>query len=483
MVCPPVLRVAMIAAMTALAALTAGVPAHASDSVTVSGEYVEYDNSDGWLNIGPFPDLRDLFHAASLGPAGVGCSADTVDVVQNNVGFTFDPEGGSVTGVGLLELSCEYHPGCGAVTRVIEAAYRGEYDSAQMSMSGTVDFKTLDGESTNWGNPEEENHCLERWIKPGQSGSAVWVLDLDEVTPNGYITSRIEGDDPNRRIGYITVSAPGIAKPTDPGAAVGENDESSVESAVGSADATGASDRETSDGDAGLSIGGIILAVALVLGVGAAILLVRRLLGHGTAPLEQAARDRAVRVSAQNDLEAAQAGSAWFKDQATHVIEPGQVVYVVNPKNVEQAKADGKVIPPGMDAPLPLSLEPIPGDPAHPGEKGPIIPAVARDGVTVVYDPDHPDIAVLRTGAQIWIQPEQLTPLPTGEFTPTHELIGTGHIGGRAADRVLAYQPGTPVQVVTTTGDETLVRVDATTEMWVPRSSVGPATAQVDDPT
>lgn len=244
----------------------------------------------------------------------------------------------------------------------------------------------------------------------------------------------------------------------------------------------GTTESEVADDDTGLAIGGIILAVALLLGVGAAILLARRLLGHGKAPLEQEARERDVRASERAAQEAAQAGSAWFQEQATHVIEPGQIVYVVNPKSIERAKALGKEIPPSMEASLPLSLEPIPGDPAHPDEEGPIVRAVVRDGVTVMCDPDHPDIAVLRTGAQIWVQPEQLTPLPSDEFTPTHELIGTGYIEGRGKNLVFAYQPGTPVQVITTTGDQTLVRVDANTEIWIPRSNVGPATARVDPP-
>lgn len=244
----------------------------------------------------------------------------------------------------------------------------------------------------------------------------------------------------------------------------------------------GTTESEVADDDTGLAIGGIILAVALILGVGAAILLARRLLGHGRAPLGQETRERDVRASERAAQEAAQAGSAWFQEQATHVIEPGQIVHVTNPKNIERAKAEGKELPPGMEASLPLSLEPIPGDPAHPYEEGPLVRAIARDGLTVVYDPDHPGVAVLRSGAQIWVQPEQLTPLPSDEFTPTHELIGTGYIEGRTKNQVIAYQPGTPVQVVTTTGDQTLVRVDANTEIWIPRSNVGPATARIDPP-
>ena len=234
------------------------------------------------------------------------------------------------------------------------------------------------------------------------------------------------------------------------------------------------------DTDAGLPLGVLILAVALLVGIAAAILLVRELLGRGEAPMKQAAHERANRVSAQTDQEAAQAGSAWFRERATHVIEPGQFVWVHNPKFLEQAKAEGKEIPPGMDAPLPLSLEPEPVGPDHPKEPARMVQAQVRDGVTVIYDPAHPNVAVLRTGAQVWIQPGQLTALPSDEFVPTHELTGTKYIEGRTTDQVITCQPGTPVQVITTTGDETLVRIDANTELWVPRSSVAPGTARAD---
>ena len=259
-------------------------------------------------------------------------------------------------------------------------------------------------------------------------------------------------------------------------AAAGAADEETADT-----DAAGVSEETTADGEGGGLIG-IILTIALVLGVGAVILLVKKLLGHGTAPLSQEANQRAIRESVQAAQKSAQADSAWFREQATHLIEPGQVVWVVNPGIAKQVKAEGKDVPPGMDARLPLSIEPMRGDPNFPEEEGPFIPAMVRDGVTVVHDPDHPDIAVLRTGAQIGISPDQLTPLPSSEFTPTHELTGARHIEGRGVDKVFAYQPGTPVQVVTTEGDRTLVRVDAETEVWVPRSNVGAATAHIDPP-
>ena len=299
MTIPPATRMLVVAVAVGLG-LIVGTSATASEPVTVTGEYVEYESSAGWPNIGPFPDLRDLFHAASLGPEGVACSASTVDVVRNEVVFTFDPAGGPVEGTGHLDLTCEYHPGCGAVARLIEASYFGAYDVSTQMMTGTVEFTTQDGESTSWGNPDESNHCLERWIKPGQVGTAVWVLDLAGETPNGYITSRIEGDDPAKRLGYITVSAGGIAETGSSDAEVGDDDEATVGSAADSGEepenepdqaATG-TDGESGQGPTlsflalliALTLGG--LALALVIGY-----VIRRQMGWGRSDaLEDAAR-------------------------------------------------------------------------------------------------------------------------------------------------------------------------------------------------
>jgi hypothetical protein len=203
--------------------------------------------------------------------------------------------------------------------------------------------------------------------------------------------------------------------------------------------------------------------------------LVRRLFGKQKV-LEQAGGPRAERRSARAAQESAQAASEWFRKEATHLIEPGQVVYVPNPRLVAEARAKGKEIPPGWDAPLPPGLELVAGDPDHPEEEGPIIQAVVRDGLTVVVGQENPDIAVLRSGAHVMIREGQLTPLPSDEFAPAHQLTGDKHVqGSRVVDgknEIVAHQPGTPVQVIKTVGDQTLVRVDAKTEMWVPRSKV-----------
>lgn len=289
---------AVVVALVVGIGLTVSSPAFASDPVTVTGEYVEYENSDGWPNIGPFVDLRDLFHAASLGPAGVACSAETVDVLQNEVAFTFVPDGGPVTGTGVLELTCEYHPGCGAVTRSIEASYLGEYDASLKLMTGTVEFRTQDGESTNWGNPDEQEHCLERWIKPGQMAVAEWLLDLGDSTATGYITASVEAGDPAKRFGYITVSAPGLSEPSDTDTATGGNDEAPVEEAGSRSDEAIADDGGESG--EGVTLSFIALLVGLMLG-GLALALfigyiVRRQMGWGrhAALVDSASAERLV---------------------------------------------------------------------------------------------------------------------------------------------------------------------------------------------
>jgi hypothetical protein len=220
---------------------------------------------------------------------------------------------------------------------------------------------------------------------------------------------------------------------------------------------------EPTDTDADSSIGSLILAVALLVGVAAAILLARQIIKSGQR--RTSIEERALARKAQ---QAAKDASAWFSGQATHVIEPGHTVWVWNPDIGERAEAIGKEME-GI-GPLPLSVQ---IQPHRADEAGPLLRAIVADGVTVIYDPANPGIAVLRTGAQIWIRPEQLTPLPTDEFAPTHELIGAESIHGQSESVGRAYLPGTPVQVITTTGDKTLVRVDAKTRMWVPRRRSG----------
>ncbi len=168
-------------------------------------------------------------------------------------------------------------------------------------------------------------------------------------------------------------------------------------------------------------IAGLIIVCGLVLGVAAVILLFKEIFDRPT-PLEKAARARRARKSAAAP---AVAVSEWYPESATHEIEPGSEVDVTNPVDVAQLQARGIKAKPGMTVPL-----------------------------------------------------------PTGDFVPTGELIGSKHVEGRAGDRVVAYPPGTPVQLITTTGDQALVRVNAKTEIWVPRSSIGGATAtdQIDPP-
>ncbi|MCP3974436.1 MAG: hypothetical protein GY720_08080 [bacterium] len=250
------------------------------------------------------------------------------------------------------------------------------------------------------------------------------------------------------------------------GAPLGPNDlgegASSTTTSTSSVAAAGSDD----DSGKGLSMGSIILMIALALGVGTALILVRRLFGK-KAPLEAAASKRAAR-------KASKAGDEFFRKEASHVLEPGQVVYVPNPEMIREAKARGQEVPPGWDEPLPTSLEIEPGDPKHPEEAGLLVRALVRDGLTVTYDPSAPDKAVLRSGAHVY-GIDGLTPLPDGRFVPSHELAGTKSITGTPADpkgSVEAHLPGTPVQVITTEGDRTLVRINAKTNLWVPRSSV-----------
>ena len=309
---------------------------------------------------------------------------------------------------------------------------------------------------------------------PLDTGSAGGPVGQDN--PVTTATSSVES-------GITDVPAGRIIPGVDAGAPfdIGASDAGSTTST------TAAKAAETSDDESDRpSIGSIILIIALVLGVGAALVLVRRLFGKKKL-LEQAGVSRAERRSARAAQASAQSASEWFRKEATHTIEPGHVIYVPNPRLVAEAKAKGKEIPQGWDAPLPLSLELAPGDPKHPEEEGPIIPAVVRDGLTVVVDPDNPDFAVLRTGAHVMIHEGQLTPLPSDQFAPAHQLTGDKYIqGSRVVDGkkvVVAHQPGTPVQVITTVGNQSLVRVDAKTELWVPRSNIVATSAmsQTDD--
>jgi len=155
-------------------------------------------------------------------------------------------------------------------------------------------------------------------------------------------------------------------------------------------------------------------------------------------------------------------------------------VYVSDPEEVARLQAIGVPPRPGVTLPLPSDVELAPLE--HPNAAGRFNRAIVRNGITVFYDPDDPDWAVLSNGAQVRVHPKDLIPIPTGKFVPTCELIGTERVEGRAGNTVVLCDPGTPVQVITTTGDQSLVRIADNTDVWVPLSSVGDATAQIDPP-
>jgi hypothetical protein len=265
-------RVLMMAIVVGVV-LAVGGSVGAAESVTVEGEYIDYVRNEEHHLIGPFADMRSVFHPGGVGPVGVPCTADTVDVVQNEVVFTFDPANGSVTGTGLLELSCEFHPGCGAVTRIMEASYRGDYDAVSQLMTGTVDFWSAGGESTNWGTESALNpvdQCLDRFITEGWSATTNWVLNVGETTPTGYQTAVIEGDDPAQRYAFFTL--PALVTPVQGAASAlaGGGGEAAVESIADSGDAQSSTSGETV-GSLGGSAGMRVLLFLLAAAIGGAL--------------------------------------------------------------------------------------------------------------------------------------------------------------------------------------------------------------------
>jgi hypothetical protein len=250
---------------------------------------------------------------------------------------------------------------------------------------------------------------------------------------------------------------PGLiaGSPLGPADAGGEEDETTT-TTVAAAPAGGGEDDET-------GIGGLILLVAIVGGVAAAVALVKLLLRHG--PLQEAARRATERREA---AAASKAAKEWFNKTANYMIEPGHTVYVFDPDWVADIKSQGKEIPPGIDDPIPPTIELAP--PYSGG--GVTREAVVQSETRVVWHPDHPDMAVLPTGAWVQVRPWQLTPLG---FHPADTLIGKGVIEGETDDgRVLGYAPGTKVMVIKTQGDQTLVQTRPNEKMWVPRDSIAP---------
>ena len=279
-----VFRVALTMAVVAAVVVAVGVSATAAEPVTVDGEYVEFEGFHHY-QIGPFSDLATVFHPGGVGPEGVPCTADTVTVVRNEVVFTFDPASGSVTGTGLLELSCEYNPGCGAVNMIMEAAYDGDYDVAKQLMRGTVDYWSLDSEFTNWGtkgglNPVSQ--CLDRTVKEGEAVTTNWVLDVGEANPFGYHAYLFEGSDPAKRYGFFTVPLLVATSQDDATASAGDNGESALQNTAGSGDqassTSGATAAYVVDGSGSIGMKALVLLLAVLLfGIGSLAFVIHRI--------------------------------------------------------------------------------------------------------------------------------------------------------------------------------------------------------------
>jgi hypothetical protein len=193
-------------------------------------------------------------------------------------GVSMSVVNGSVTGTGLLELSCEFHPGCGAVTRIMEANYCGGYDAEKRWMTGTVDFWSMGGEMTTWGTKGGMNavsQCLDRTITEGEAWTTNWVLNVGEATPTGYQAAVIEGGDPAQRYGFFTLPLSVTTSQGDASALAEDSGESAVESAAVSGDEPASASREThallADGSGSIGMKALLLLLCfLVAGVGLA---------------------------------------------------------------------------------------------------------------------------------------------------------------------------------------------------------------------
>lgn len=212
--------------------------------------------------------------------------------------------------------------------------------------------------------------------------------------------------------------------------------------------------------EGGSNLVAILLAVAIVFGVGAAILLLRRLFGPEETPLQEAARRR---VAYAGD----QAAAEWFQTEATHLIPPGTEIEVPNPEWFRRRRAEGEEVPWGMEAPLPAGVEVM--DPPPPGG-GPWLPARVRDGLPLVYDRERLHYGVVRTGTHIMVNEDRLVPLATHQFTPSHQLTAEVQVPG--ASGVAHYYPGHQVQVMETTDHWMIVRVNPQATIVVPRAAI-----------
>jgi len=239
--------------------------------------------------IGPM-GFAEMFHPAHLGPDGRPCTTETVTVLRNEITLSYQVAGGRVVGEGLLELECEYHPGCGAVTRTVVTTFAGSFDPDTDAMSGKAEFATPASEATAWGTTGPGAGvpgCLDRWELPGEGPYEIgWTLDLATDPPIGYMGGELDGGDPGKRIGYFsTVDGAALARTitggdsgeaaADPQSGMGEaasEGESPAEdndaAAIDSGDAT-APGEQTGDGAGGvrgwvLAVGLLTLAVIIV---------------------------------------------------------------------------------------------------------------------------------------------------------------------------------------------------------------------------
>ena len=194
--------------LAAVSAIGGGASATPKGSVTITGEFVVYErsySSSPDTNIGPF-DHHAVFHPGGVGPSGQVCSPDRVNVAKNEITLTFDPAGGPVAGSGVLDMSCEYHPGCGWVDRTEEVTFTGQFAPDERLLTGGVAFTMSGGETTSWGTGSDDYvGCLEStWVQEPMSFTATWLFDLDANL--GYVTSNLCVDDPVKRIGWFTMT-------------------------------------------------------------------------------------------------------------------------------------------------------------------------------------------------------------------------------------------------------------------------------------
>jgi hypothetical protein len=194
----------------------------------------------------------------------------------------YDTAGGPVVGQGLLELECEYHPGCGAVTRTVTSTFAGSFDPDTEAMGGRAEFATLAGEATAWGTTGPGAGvpgCLDRWELPGEGPYEIgWTLDMATDPPIGYMGGELDGGDPAKRIGYFSTvdgavlagtatGDDGEADASEPGAeeaarADGSTADENTDAAATDSGAATAPGEQTGDGAGGVS--GWVLALGLL---------------------------------------------------------------------------------------------------------------------------------------------------------------------------------------------------------------------------